>query len=362
MVTTKMIDKYKKSIEIQELLKNDQNINKLFNKFIEIIKNEEEDKVIIFFNKLNNNKKIFMMIKLYDYLEKKDTIPLKKDILESQEKIFDKIKTIKGYLSNYHKNNTKKYHENEQYKNIKKIQIKNIKKCTEKSINKLCILIIDFMEKNALNDEILISDETYELENAILLLNELKNKQLIKREKEKENKKIKKIIKKLTDMKKNVVKIGKSKKEKIILEYLEKNPDIILCLDEKQFIDLKNHGNLRYDFFCFIINDNGMLVSFIIEYDGEHHWKGFGDYDALYFMKNDLIKDFYAWENGYSMLRISYNCIDVNLIIKNFIDTIKKSKNILYIVDDEEKYNKKKLELNDYYKKVVKKRIIISTY
>lgn len=135
-----------------------------------------------------------------------------------------------------------------------------------------------------------------------------------------------------------------SKYENIIFSILSSHPDILYFIDEKDFTDLHVISNLRFDFFCILKNNSGLFVPFIIEFDGIHHWKGFNSFDSFYFMKHDIIKDFFAWYNGFSILRISYKSNSetrISSVINDFISLLKSNNSIIYHVDDVSLYRKK---------------------
>lgn len=93
----------------------------------------------------------------------------------------------------------------------------------------------------------------------------------------------------------------KSKGERIIISYLEKNN--ILFKREKTFDDLKDKNKLRYDFYL-------PKYNLLIEYNGEQHYRisdFFGGRKAFLKQKHrDWLKRKYARDNGINLLTISY--------------------------------------------------------
>lgn len=105
-----------------------------------------------------------------------------------------------------------------------------------------------------------------------------------------------------------------SKGEKRIIKYLDKN-NIYYIYDESYFNDLFGLGgnNLRPDF----IIEN---LNIWIEFDGEFHYNDFykdGSYEALKY--HDKLKDEYAKEHGWKLIRIPYWEYDN---IENILDEI----------------------------------------
>lgn len=104
--------------------------------------------------------------------------------------------------------------------------------------------------------------------------------------------------------------LGKSYGEIKIKKILQEN-SITFIHDKAYFQDLigDNGFKLRYDFIVFDENDN---VLEIIEFDGIQHFQ-----ETNYFHNNltenkkiDAIKNNYAKQHNYKLLRIPYNRID----------------------------------------------------
>ena len=121
-------------------------------------------------------------------------------------------------------------------------------------------------------------------------------------------------------------KCSSSKGERYIINYLNKN-NIEYIHDEPYFNDLKgyNNGILRPDF---ILPNHKIWI----EFDGQQHFepvdfagkgKEWAEKNFEYIKRNDKIKNKYAKENGWRLIRISYldlyNIEDIlnNIFIKN---------------------------------------------
>lgn len=89
----------------------------------------------------------------------------------------------------------------------------------------------------------------------------------------------------------------------------------IKFVQEKMFDDCVNINKLRFDFF---LEEYDVLI----EYDGEFHFKDWGNQITEKVLKQkerDSMKDQYAQENNFKMIRVSYKEDYIN-IIKQFID------------------------------------------
>ena len=110
-----------------------------------------------------------------------------------------------------------------------------------------------------------------------------------------------------------------SKGEKKILNYLKEN-DIRYIYDQSYFEDLKgiNGGKLRPDFLL-------LDYKIWIEYDGEQHFQEvFGNNSFEVIKKHDAIKNKYAKENGWKLIRIPYWDYDnIEGVLEDFIKTYK---------------------------------------
>jgi DNA-directed RNA polymerase subunit RPC12/RpoP len=99
---------------------------------------------------------------------------------------------------------------------------------------------------------------------------------------------------------------ARSKCEVIIEKYLKKNN--ICFMPQYKIDDCKNIRPLPFDFAIFN-NDNDLL--FLLEYDGELHFRGYNKSKSsnkklLKTQKNDKIKNKYCKDNNIRLLRISY--------------------------------------------------------
>ena len=101
---------------------------------------------------------------------------------------------------------------------------------------------------------------------------------------------------------------------------------------EKRFSNLKlTNSYLRYDFYGYLSIGNGLIIQFIIELDGPHHFKQiFGDFEEK--KKRDIYKDYYCIVNRICLLRIDiYNHKgSFEQIIKTFFAQIKSTKRLIH--------------------------------
>lgn len=86
---------------------------------------------------------------------------------------------------------------------------------------------------------------------------------------------------------------------------------------QKRFEDCKNQKTLRFDFWL-------PKYKIIIEYDGQQHYKSIDFFGGVFsferLQNNDKIKNEYAMEMGYKLLRISYlEYSNISKILKNNI-------------------------------------------
>jgi very-short-patch-repair endonuclease len=102
-----------------------------------------------------------------------------------------------------------------------------------------------------------------------------------------------------------------SKGELIITEYLSKND--ILFETQKSFIDCKDKGLLKFDFYL-------PKHNLCIEYDGKQHFisNDFfgGEKRLIEQQKKDEIKNIYCKENNIKLIRIKYDQKIINFLLK----------------------------------------------
>jgi len=127
-----------------------------------------------------------------------------------------------------------------------------------------------------------------------------------------------------------------SRGERFLINYFEKHN--ISFKREKTFDDCRNIRPLPFDAY-FILDD----IEMVVEIDGIQHFQPvgmFGGDDAL--ERNyeiDTIKSLYCYNNGYSLLRISYlDLDDIDFIMDNFIKQSKIKQTMYY--SDLKKYSK----------------------
>lgn len=113
-----------------------------------------------------------------------------------------------------------------------------------------------------------------------------------------------------------------SKGEERITEYLEHNK--IIFKSQYSFEDCKYKQKLRFDFAVFDENSN---LAFLIEFDGEQHFRAFdyygGDDKFELVKKRDEIKNNYCKNNNIKLIRIPYNKIDnIHNILKEHISQL----------------------------------------
>lgn len=364
---------YSKNETINDFIKNNPKVNKNFKILKGLIfdkihegNNIFQDNIFSFslenyFKNLNQNMKIFVMIKLKNYYIKKRIYinKLKIEINRIDEKIYEYLK-FKINKSTIYKHNLQMVrYKNKVYDKLLNLQANNLIKCSNKSIDNFCLNILKYWREEYF-PSIKFPEDLENIPNKELkenkLLNKINNLNNLINEKKEINSKLKRLIQifsfLINDTTKEKIKDCKSKGEIFIFNYLNKkivDREIFYFIDEKTFPDLRNYGNLRYDFFGIIKNSKNEYISFIIEFDGKQHWTGFGDYDRIYFNRNDIIKDFYAWQNGINILRISYDCKNICCVIDNFLKNIKKSKNTLYELSNKKLYEEKYFFIKGHY-------------
>lgn len=99
----------------------------------------------------------------------------------------------------------------------------------------------------------------------------------------------------------------------------------IIFTRQKCFSECREKGYLPFDFYFRLRN-----VTFLVEYDGIQHFEPievFGGDDALERnRKHDRIKDQFAQDNGFHLIRIPYTEYDnIESILRNVIDVISQS-------------------------------------
>jgi hypothetical protein len=119
--------------------------------------------------------------------------------------------------------------------------------------------------------------------------------------------------------------------ERVISKFL-KNSNIIETFEsEYKFNDCKNTKQLPFDFYV----DN----KFLIEYDGEQHFKPIaffgGDNGLKNRQLNDKIKTDYCRKNKIALLRISYKQINkIDSIISKFLKDIIENESLIFFSDE----------------------------
>lgn len=109
--------------------------------------------------------------------------------------------------------------------------------------------------------------------------------------------------------------IGKSQGEFLIEKILKENNFVYV---NNQTLPGKSpiyKAPLRFDFIIFTQNKE---ISYVIEYDGEQHFKGFsgswGDAEDFQTLRDrDLTKNHYCFENNIPIIRIPYTIKDIKL-------------------------------------------------
>ena len=81
----------------------------------------------------------------------------------------------------------------------------------------------------------------------------------------------------------------------------------------------KNKNTLEYDFYC-VMTYNKYIIQFVIEYDGEQHFRQIGNYDHNGCHKHDILKQYYVSQLNIHMLRLN----DGSNIKTSIIDFINK--------------------------------------
>lgn len=124
-----------------------------------------------------------------------------------------------------------------------------------------------------------------------------------------------------------VVDISKIKKLQSSYECITQNillslqDKYLMCFTrEKTFDNMKYKNNLYFDFHGYIHIKNNMISQFAIEIDGIFHNDEINK-------KRDIIKNYYCWDNGISLLRINiYYCTENKLnytkLITDFFNNI----------------------------------------
>lgn len=119
----------------------------------------------------------------------------------------------------------------------------------------------------------------------------------------------------------------------------------------------KNKINLEYDYLCMLIN-NGLILLFVIEYDGEQHYGPNKIYDYEETHKRDILKQYYLYNLNINLIRLNKKS-EVSKEIKKFIkDMIQKKDYLLKnpikpnkkICNDKSEHNGIKL-FEEHYKK-----------
>lgn len=115
-----------------------------------------------------------------------------------------------------------------------------------------------------------------------------------------------------------------SKGEKEIARYLKQN--YISFIPEFKFIDCKNYRQLPFDFAIFDVYSN---LSYLIEYQGPHHYKPtrfngisleIAKENFLRTIKNDKIKNDYCLKNNIKLIKIPYGDFkNINAILDNIL-------------------------------------------
>lgn len=97
-------------------------------------------------------------------------------------------------------------------------------------------------------------------------------------------------------------------------------------VQEKKFTDLNDQARLPFDFYV-----EGKNGAYIIEYDGEQHFRDIGHFDFKNTRKHDLMKNQYCFANNIPIIRIPYTVTDikeedVNLATSKYILSQEKQK------------------------------------
>jgi len=147
--------------------------------------------------------------------------------------------------------------------------------------------------------------------------------------------------------------------EEYIYEHLiflfKKYNFFIYITREKIFIDNCYINPLRFDFFGIIYCNNAYFMEFVIEYDGIQHWSGWKNNknNRKYINTNDILKDFYCWKKGISILRLCYEDFDdidqFKNYINNFIQKLYYDKIPIYEFINKEKYDSRLMFLENEY-------------
>jgi hypothetical protein len=82
----------------------------------------------------------------------------------------------------------------------------------------------------------------------------------------------------------------------------------------------KNKNHLEYDFYCVLLHQ-GCVFQWVIEYDGDQHYKDTHFFDFNNNHKRDILKQYYLAELNIHLLRLNKN-LDIKKSIINFINKI----------------------------------------
>lgn len=82
----------------------------------------------------------------------------------------------------------------------------------------------------------------------------------------------------------------------------------------------KNKNLIEYDFYCVLIHQ-GYVFQWVIEYDGDQHYKDTHFFDFNNNHKRDILKQYYLAELNIHLLRLNKN-LDIKKSIINFINKI----------------------------------------
>jgi hypothetical protein len=87
---------------------------------------------------------------------------------------------------------------------------------------------------------------------------------------------------------------------------------------------------LEYDFFCVLIHD-GRIILFVIEVDGEQHFKKNDFYDFEFIHTHDIVKQYYLNCLNIHLLRISDKVTNIDFMIRDFIYRLMTYDNYLMV-------------------------------